>query len=613
MKRTIITLAAFIALGFSSFAQSPQGFGYQAVIRDHSSELLVKQSVGMRLQIRQYSSDGQVIYTEEFQPETNSNGLINIIVGKGKSMDDFSQIDWSSGPYFIETAFDISGGTDYETMGTSQLMSVPYALYAENCGSINAINKNAGGSRIEDADQDTKIDTEESSDEDKIRFRLGGQEEWIMHGNRLESTNSGQSIFIGSSAGRVDDHTDNWNVFIGNGTGAYNTTGEENTAVGGGAFTWNVDGVKNTALGYMALLYNKGSWNTAVGNRSQMYTSTGKYNTSIGFEALKDNTSGEQNTAIGSFALHANQTGYSNIALGHSSAEANKEGTWNTAIGDQALGSNQNGDANIAMGRAALFNLEGDNNIAIGFEAANNQTSGSNNIILGNHIGVPSITGSNQMNIGNIIFAKNLDDFGAYAGKGNLGIGTHASSSYKLRVRGDVQLEPENTTYNFIITDHLAEPTLVPSTNNFGFLGTAETRLYEEHISRLTVYSSFTNLSDRKIKENIRPMDGALEKLLQLEGKTYDLKRDFVMGNGELSLEKSAVLEAERKDKIGFIAQEVEEIFPELVHHNAENDLKSVDYIGLIPVLVESVKTLNDRVEEQQEIIDSLREKLNNN
>ena len=76
----------------------------------------------------------QLSTQETFAPTTNGYGLVNIEIGSGNTTDDFSTIDWSAGPYFIETAMDATGGTAYVVMGTSQLMSVPYALYAKTSG-----------------------------------------------------------------------------------------------------------------------------------------------------------------------------------------------------------------------------------------------------------------------------------------------------------------------------------------------------------------------------------------------------------------------------------------------------------------------------------------------
>jgi hypothetical protein len=134
MKGFLLSLVAIAALALSSFGQSPEGFKYQAVVRDAGNLILSSQAVGMQLTIQQGSIGGTAVYTETFAPTTNAYGLVNLEIGSGTSADDFSTIDWANGPYFMETAVDVTGGTSYSVMGTSQLMSVPYALYANTSG-----------------------------------------------------------------------------------------------------------------------------------------------------------------------------------------------------------------------------------------------------------------------------------------------------------------------------------------------------------------------------------------------------------------------------------------------------------------------------------------------
>jgi hypothetical protein len=135
MKKLILSLVAIATIALTSFGQAPEGFKYQAVVRDASSNILTNQAVGMRLTIQQGSVGGTTVYTETFAPTTNGYGLVNLEIGTGTTSDDFSTIDWANGPFYIETAADITGGTAYSVMGTSQLMSVPYALYAKTSGS----------------------------------------------------------------------------------------------------------------------------------------------------------------------------------------------------------------------------------------------------------------------------------------------------------------------------------------------------------------------------------------------------------------------------------------------------------------------------------------------
>jgi hypothetical protein len=104
---------------------------YQAVIRDASNELVASQSVGMQISILQGSASGTSVYTETQTASTNDNGLVSIIIGEGTTNDDFSNIDWAEGPYFVKTETDPNGVSDYSIIGTTQLLSVPYAMHAK--------------------------------------------------------------------------------------------------------------------------------------------------------------------------------------------------------------------------------------------------------------------------------------------------------------------------------------------------------------------------------------------------------------------------------------------------------------------------------------------------
>ncbi len=131
MKKTVVLflLASFVCL--SLHAQSPKGFNYQAVARDISGEILADQGVGLQIDILQGSIEGEAVYREVFFPVTNEFGLINIVVGSGSVLyGNFEEIDWSQGPCFIQIHLDPDGGSDFAEMGTSQLLSVPYALHA---------------------------------------------------------------------------------------------------------------------------------------------------------------------------------------------------------------------------------------------------------------------------------------------------------------------------------------------------------------------------------------------------------------------------------------------------------------------------------------------------
>jgi hypothetical protein len=125
----------FLFTVVSILAQAPEQISYQAVVRDATNTIVANQVVGMRISVLQTTADGTAVYVETQTPITNANGLLSIYIGAGSAVTaTFSVIDWSTGPYFIKIEIDPAGGAAYTTTGTSQLMSVPYALYAKTAG-----------------------------------------------------------------------------------------------------------------------------------------------------------------------------------------------------------------------------------------------------------------------------------------------------------------------------------------------------------------------------------------------------------------------------------------------------------------------------------------------
>ncbi|MCK4465409.1 MAG: hypothetical protein KAU83_06835, partial [Bacteroidales bacterium] len=142
MKKIYTLFLALIFTG-SLIAQTPQSFKYQAVARDAGGDVVADQAVGMQISILTDSISGTSVYVETFTPTTNEFGLINLNIGTGTVVSgDFTTIDWSSDTYFVKVEMDITGGTTYEEYGTSQLLSVPYALHAKTAANTFSGNYN---------------------------------------------------------------------------------------------------------------------------------------------------------------------------------------------------------------------------------------------------------------------------------------------------------------------------------------------------------------------------------------------------------------------------------------------------------------------------------------
>ena len=129
MRLLYTTFLALMSLAL--FSQSPEKINYQSIVRDLAGNVIQNQPISLRMSILSDSINGTIVYQETFQPTTNNFGLVNIKIGEGTPViATMSSVDWSNGPFFLESAVDATGGTNYIVVSTSQFMSVPYALYA---------------------------------------------------------------------------------------------------------------------------------------------------------------------------------------------------------------------------------------------------------------------------------------------------------------------------------------------------------------------------------------------------------------------------------------------------------------------------------------------------
>jgi hypothetical protein len=344
-----------------------------------------------------------------------------------------------------------------------------------------------------------------------------------------------------------------------------NSTGRNNTAVGMGALGSNQGGSYNTALGTLALNVNTGSSNTAVGASVLDSNTSGGSNTAVGEYALSSNVTGSfnaafgrnalfantasGNTAFGAFALKSNTTGSDNTAVGYNALDANLTGSRNTAVGDSALGANTAND-NTAVGESALLsNTSGTGNTAVGRFALDSNSTGSSNIALGTNAG-GDITGSNNIAIGS---------------SGALG------ESFTIRI-GEDGLHA-STFIAGIHGNQVNSPAIEVFVDTEGELGTM--------------------VSSRRFKEQIAEIGSMSERLLALRPVSFRYRAEVTgsESGGERSLE------------FGLIAEEVAEVFPELVVYDEEGAPYTVRYHLLVPLL------LAERQREHREI-EALRDEI---
>jgi hypothetical protein len=133
--RSLFTFLLAVFFTIMAIAQAPEKISYQSVIRDGSDKLVMNHLVGIKISILQGSVSGTSVYVETQSPISNANGLISIEIGGGTVVSgNISSIQWENGLYFIKTETDPNGGINYSITGTSQILSVPYSLYAKKAG-----------------------------------------------------------------------------------------------------------------------------------------------------------------------------------------------------------------------------------------------------------------------------------------------------------------------------------------------------------------------------------------------------------------------------------------------------------------------------------------------
>jgi len=349
MKK-VFTILAAVVLTITVFAQTPQKMSYQAVIRDGSNNLVSNQLIGIKISILEGSATGTVVYTETQTPTTNYNGLVSIEIGGGTG---FNAINWGNGIYFIKNETDPTGGTNYTITGTSQVLSVPYALYSKTA-------------------EDSWIIFQDST--------LS-----VLGNNNAAVINDGwYNVFLGDSAGAANINGYS-NTFLGSFSGYLNYAGYDNVAIGKDALKSNWNGVGNIAIGTRALEKNKdstagiGSHNLAIGVDA-LRNAVSQSNVAIGHQAMEFLTSGMQNTGIGEHVMRDLNSGYYNTALGYGSMY-NCSGT---------------ADGNVTIGVRAGEQISGQGNVFIGYQAGQ-PNLGNHNVFIGYYAG----DGTNWQNVSN--------------------------------------------------------------------------------------------------------------------------------------------------------------------------------------------------------------------
>jgi trimeric autotransporter adhesin len=379
-----------------------------------------------------------------------------------------------------------------------------------------------------------------------LKANIGGLANTAIGSNSLQSNTTANFVTAVGNHALRNNTTGGNNTAVGSGALEFNSTGELNSAFGYDALKKNTTGIRNTAVGVNTLLENTtGNDNTATGFGALLKNTTGSRNTANGWYALALNTTGTDNTAFGYTALYPNTTGTLNTAVGQGALKNNSTGNENSALGEGTLANNTTGNYNSAFGRESLHNSNGNNNTAIGWRAG--FQNGSNNTAVGFQAGYTA--GNNNTAIGaSADFAANVTDATA------IGYGARANGNNATAI-GNGAVAVANTI-----------------------------RLGNSTVTTIGGQVAWTAASDSRIKKNIVNSNYGLTTVLKLRPVEYNLISNDLK-------------------QVGFIAQEVQKLVPEVVT-GKEGDLNKgeilgITYSNLVPVLTKAIQEQQKQIEDQ--------------
>lgn len=221
--------------------------------------------------------------------------------------------------------------------------------------------------------------------------------------------------------------------------------------------------------------------------------------------------------------------------------------------------------------------------------------------ILSNSVfGQLEMNSNGEVGVGDVP-STGIDFFTPEAKITNLGINVSPSSSKELWVQGTSKFGHSGAinSFEFQYASFL-DMQLVPTSNNMCTIGTSSLG-----IKAVTAYA-FNTLSDLRQKENIQDLSGSLDKIINLHGVKYDLKKEYAYDETIITDESLRTrLDLERKNLIGFLAQDVIEIIPEVVWYDEDADIYSMNYLRIIPILVEAIKEQQSQIENLKQIVES--------
>ena len=581
-------------------AQIPQKFNYQAVVRDVQNEPFTGQEVRFRTSILEGSLEGPPIYVETHLVSTSSLGVAELVIGDGDDVSgSFGEIPWSTNSYFLKIELDPAGGSTFEHAGTSQLISVPYALYSANLSSPTqkfTIQEDEGHPvdsalfEVRNADGQTVFAVYPEGtriyilDED-AKGRKGG----FSVGGYSRTTKGITQEYMRVTPDSIRMYFDEESTKGRKGgfaVGGYSRNTKRPTEQyftlkpDSAKFTLVSDADMNGANALSVITKPKGgSPEDPTGNSLLNLTME---NYLIGHRAGESLTDGVENCFIGFESGVNNTSGTSNVFIGQQSGLENVDGSSNLFIGPHAGTSNRIGHSNIFFGTfSGNQQVDGDNNIYIGSHAAENKSLGFENVFIGYSAGQNNQEGSNNIFIGSGAgFHESRNDV--------LIIDSHGRDSTGALIYGDLQHG------NLRINNQLG----------IGRNANVHALEVEGTVSKSEAGEWMVN-SDARIKTDIEDIQNAKEQIMELRPVKFRYTNEWKEANPSIR----------DIEHYNFVAQEFQQVFPDAVQEGGDrlSGGEPVLQLDSYPAQVVAIRAIQELIEEnqsQQALIDQLLKKV---